>query len=136
MPLRLTHWLVKKGVEKVGPQITKTEMKLDKVSISILSGSGALHGFTLGNPEGYKTPSAIKFGEASVGVRPTIADGLKPTCEVHLLDRTVDLYEQRVSVRFCHKLRDEMRYDGLDALREAIAKDVADTRLWFAEHTF
>ena len=62
--------LVKKGVETVGPQITKTEMKLDKVSISILSGSGALHGFTLGNPEGYKTPSAIQFGEASVGVRP------------------------------------------------------------------
>ncbi|MBP6095671.1 MAG: bifunctional riboflavin kinase/FAD synthetase [Methyloversatilis sp.] len=75
-------------------------------------------------------------GAASVGVRPTIADGLKPTCEVHLLDRTVDLYEQRLSVRFCHKLREETRYDGLDALREAIAKDVADTRHWFAEHTF
>jgi riboflavin kinase/FMN adenylyltransferase len=74
-------------------------------------------------------------GAASVGVRPTIADGLKPTCEVHLLDRTVDLYDRRVTVRFRHKLRDEMRYDGLDALREAIAKDVADTRHWFAEHT-
>lgn len=62
--------LVKKGVETVGPQITKTEMKLDKASISVLSGSGALHGFLIGNPEGYKSPSAIKFGEASVGVRP------------------------------------------------------------------
>lgn len=62
--------LVKKGVETVGPQITGTEMKLDKASISVLSGSGALHGFLLGNPEGYKAPSAIKFGEASVGVRP------------------------------------------------------------------
>jgi hypothetical protein len=62
--------IIKKGVETVGPQITGTEMKLDGVSISILSGSGALKGFTLGNPEGYKTPSAIKFGEASVGVRP------------------------------------------------------------------
>lgn len=62
--------LVKKGVETVGPQITQTEMKLDKASISVLSGSGALHGFHIGNPEGYKSPSAIKFGEASVGVRP------------------------------------------------------------------
>ncbi|MBK7997637.1 MAG: hypothetical protein IPK15_02585 [Verrucomicrobia bacterium] len=62
--------LVKKGVETVGPQITKTEMKLEKASISILSGSGALHGFHIGNPEGYKTPTAIKFGEASVGVKP------------------------------------------------------------------
>ena len=62
--------LVKKGVETVGPQITKTEMKLDKASISVLSGSGALHGFLIGNPEGYKTPSAIKVGEASLGVQP------------------------------------------------------------------
>lgn len=62
--------LVKKGVETVGPQITKTEMKLDKASISVLSGSGTLHGFLIGNPEGYKTPAAIQFGEASVGVRP------------------------------------------------------------------
>lgn len=62
--------LVKKGVETIGPQITKTEMKLEKASISVLSGSGALHGFLIGNPEGYKAPSAIKVGEASLGVRP------------------------------------------------------------------
>ncbi len=74
-------------------------------------------------------------GAASVGVRPTIADGLRPTCEVHVLDRDVDLYDQRLSVRFCHKLRDEVRYDGLDALRAAIARDVANTRAWFAGHT-
>jgi riboflavin kinase/FMN adenylyltransferase len=74
-------------------------------------------------------------GAASVGVRPTLADGLRPTCEVHVLDRSIDLYGRHVSVRFCHKLRDEARYDGLDALRDAIAKDVADTRHWFAEHS-
>ena len=62
--------LIKKGVETVGPQITRTGMTLDGVSLSVLSGSGALKGFTLGNPEGYKSPSAIKFGEASVGVDP------------------------------------------------------------------
>jgi riboflavin kinase / FMN adenylyltransferase len=73
-------------------------------------------------------------GAASVGVRPTIADGLRPTCEVYVLDREVDLYDQHVSVRFCHKLRDEARYEGLEALREAIAQDVANTRRWFAEN--
>lgn len=62
--------IIKKGVETVGPQITKTEMKLAGASISILSGSGALKGFLLGNPEGYKTPSAINVGEVSLGVRP------------------------------------------------------------------
>lgn len=62
--------LIKKGVETVGPKITQTEMKLEGASISLLSGSGSLKGFLLGNPEGYKTPSAIQFGEASVGVKP------------------------------------------------------------------
>jgi len=62
--------IVKKGVETVGPQITKTDMKLAGANISILSGSGTLKGFLLGNPEGYKTPSAINVGEVSLGVRP------------------------------------------------------------------
>src|SRR5262245_38054441 len=69
--------IVKKGVETVGPQITKTEMKLDSAKISIFSGSGTLNGFLLGNPEGYKTPSAVKVGEVSVGVRPKSVFGDK-----------------------------------------------------------
>ena len=68
--------IIKKGVEAVGPQITKTEMKLEKASISILSGSGALKGFVIGNPEGYKTPSAIKVGEGTSPTRsPPAGDG-------------------------------------------------------------
>ena len=62
--------IIKAGVEKVGPTITKTEMKLDSANLSLLGGSGTLKGFTLGNPEGFKTPSAIKAGSVSVGVRP------------------------------------------------------------------
>ena len=62
--------VIKKGVETVGPQITKTDMKLAGANISILSGSGTLKGFLLGNPEGFKTPSAINVGEVSLGVRP------------------------------------------------------------------
>ncbi len=62
--------IIKAGVETVGPKITKTEMKLDRANLSLVSGAGTLHGFLLGNPEGFKTPSAIKAGSVSVGVRP------------------------------------------------------------------
>jgi uncharacterized protein involved in outer membrane biogenesis len=62
--------IVKKGVETVGPALTKTEMKLDGASLSFLSGSGGIKGLVVGNPEGYKTPSAIKVGSASLGVKP------------------------------------------------------------------
>jgi len=62
--------IIKKGVETVGPQITKTEMRLDGASLSVFSGSGTLKGLLVGNPEGYKTDSAIKVGSVSVGVKP------------------------------------------------------------------
>jgi hypothetical protein len=62
--------IVKKGVETVGPQITKTEVKLDSATLSLLSGSGKLKGLLVGNPEGFKTESAIKVGAVSVGVAP------------------------------------------------------------------
>src|SRR6266576_5761502 len=60
--------IVKKGVETVGPQITGTEIKLGSAKLSLLSGSGKLKGLLVGNPEGFKTPSAIKVGAVSVGV--------------------------------------------------------------------
>jgi uncharacterized protein involved in outer membrane biogenesis len=62
--------LVKKGVEQVGPTITKVDMKLDAASISIFSGSGELKGFKMGNPEGFKAPHAIQLGVASVQLEP------------------------------------------------------------------
>ena len=62
--------LVKKGVETVGPQITGTEIKLDSATLSLLSGSGRLKGLLVGNPEGFKTASAIKVGAVSLGVAP------------------------------------------------------------------
>ena len=62
--------IIKKGVETVGPQITKTEMKLDGATLSLLSGSGKLKGLFVGNPEGFRTESAIKVASVSVGVVP------------------------------------------------------------------
>ena len=67
-------------------------------------------------------------GAASLGVRPTLADGLKPVLEVHLLDFDRDIYGAHVTVNFLHKLRDEEKYDSLDALTAQIARDVANVR--------
>lgn len=61
---------VKKGVETVGPALTKVDVKLASAKLSILSGSGKLSGLVVGNPEGYKTPSAISIGSASLALKP------------------------------------------------------------------
>ena len=70
-------------------------------------------------------------GAASIGFRPTIGEGLKPVLEVFLLDFSGDIYGAHLRVNFLHKLRDEAKYDSLDALKDQIARDVADVRAYF-----
>lgn len=61
---------IKSGIETVGPKVTKTDVKLNSVSLSLLSGSGKIKGFVVGNPQGFKTPSAINVGTASLAIEP------------------------------------------------------------------
>lgn len=60
--------LIKNAVNTYGPKITKTEMRLADVSISIFSGEAKLKGFYLGNPKGFKSPEAVKVGSVYVDV--------------------------------------------------------------------
>ncbi len=73
-------------------------------------------------------------GVANVGTRPTLGDNLKATLEVHLLDCSANLYGQRLTVRFLHKLREEKKFDSLDALKAGIAGDIANARQWLSDH--
>jgi hypothetical protein len=59
---------VKKGVETVGPMVIKVPVTLDSVKLSLLSGGGSVNGLVVGNPEGFKAPSAIQVGHSSVAV--------------------------------------------------------------------
>jgi riboflavin kinase / FMN adenylyltransferase len=71
-------------------------------------------------------------GVASVGRRPTVKENAPPLLEVHLFDWSGELYGRHLRVKFLQKLRDEAKYDGLEALRAAIAGDAARAREFFA----
>jgi len=60
--------LIKKAVNTAGPEITKTTVSLEDVSVSIFSGEAEIKDFVLGNPKGFKTPVAIKVGVVSVDI--------------------------------------------------------------------
>ncbi len=62
--------IVKSGVVAFGPEVIKAPIQLDGVSISAFSGGGELKGLVIGNPEGFKTPHAVKLGVASLQVKP------------------------------------------------------------------
>lgn len=67
-------------------------------------------------------------GVASLGVRPTVNQVAEPLLEVHLFDFEGDLYGQRMAVEFVAKLRDERKFDGLDALKAQMAHDARSAR--------
>jgi riboflavin kinase/FMN adenylyltransferase len=67
-------------------------------------------------------------GVASLGTRPTVNEVVEPLLEVHLFDFEGDLYGQRMAVEFVAKLRDEMKFDGLDALKEQMRHDARSAR--------
>ena len=62
----------------------------------------------------------------NLGSRPTFRAGR--SLEAHLLDADVDLYGRTLRVTFAARLRDERRFDGIDALRAQITADVAAAR--------
>lgn len=61
---------IKAGVETIGPKLTKTDIRLQSVRLSLLSGAGTIKGLVVGNPAGFKTPTAINIGEASLALVP------------------------------------------------------------------
>jgi riboflavin kinase/FMN adenylyltransferase len=66
-------------------------------------------------------------GVASLGTRPTV-DGTEPLLEVHVFDFSGDLYGRLIEVEFIAKLRDEAKFDSLDAMVRQMNVDAAQAR--------
>ncbi|MCU7798630.1 MAG: bifunctional riboflavin kinase/FAD synthetase [gamma proteobacterium symbiont of Lucinoma myriamae] len=71
-------------------------------------------------------------GIANIGYRPTV-DGQKGLLEVHLFDFKGDLYGKLVHVDFLHKIRDEMKFDSFEILKEQILNDVVEAKAYFSK---
>ena len=108
------------------------------------------HGNGIGNQIGFPTANislsnnkklpmsgvyaaCVKIDEASykavvnIGTNPTVGNE-RLTVEVHILDYQDDLYGCEIEVAFVDFLREERKFDSLQALQEQIAKDVASLK--------
>lgn len=109
-----------------------------------------VHGAKLGRQLGFPTANvhmrherpaltgvyAVKLNNlpavANLGNRPTLEGIPKLKLEVHVFDFNGDLYDQHVHVQFFHKLRDEQKFAGLDALKAQIALDTLQAKQYFS----
>jgi len=66
-------------------------------------------------------------GVASIGTRPTV-NGIEPLLEVHIFDFDRDIYGAHIQVEFIAKLRDEIRFPDIEALRKQMFADAEQAR--------
>jgi riboflavin kinase / FMN adenylyltransferase len=64
---------------------------------------------------------------SSLGTRPTVG-GVEPLLETHLFDFDGDLYSRRIEVEFVARLREERKFDSLEALTEQMHRDAVEAR--------
>lgn len=64
---------------------------------------------------------------ANIGVRPTIRRGNERTVEAHVIGWHGDLYGKQIRISFISRLRDETRFNSIDALRHQLEVDLRDT---------
>lgn len=64
-------------------------------------------------------------GMLNIGNRPTVSNELTLHIEAHLFDFNEDIYNEMVEIIFVQRLRDEVKFPSLDALKEQLQKDKA-----------
>jgi riboflavin kinase/FMN adenylyltransferase len=74
-----------------------------------------------------QTPLGVFGGMMNLGSRPTFAEA-ELSLEAHLFDAGMDLYGAHVRVDFVSRLRDTMRFSGVDELRAQLGRDEIQAR--------
>jgi riboflavin kinase/FMN adenylyltransferase len=118
----------------VGGDHRATELGYPTANVDVsaeicLPADGIYAGWYL-RPDGTRHMAAI-----SLGHRPTFYDAQpSPLLEVHVLDFEGDLYGELARVRFVARLRDEEKFDSVDALVAQISRDCDHARQALARH--
>lgn len=72
------------------------------------------------------------YGMMNIGNRPTV-DGTRQTIEIHFFSFNQDLYGQNITVSLIHRLRDEHKFDGIEALKNQLHADQAAALAYIAQ---
>jgi len=74
-----------------------------------------------------QAPAASAAGVANLGTRPMV-DGVDTLLEAHLFDFAGDLYGRELEVEFVARLRDELKFESMDAMVLQMQRDAGEAR--------
>ena len=122
--------IIKSGIEKTGPVILKAPVTLKGVNISFFSGSGELKGFTIGNPEGYKTDYAFQMDRLKVDLDVKSVTSDKIHIENIIIDSPNIVFEGGFSDNNLSQLqKNASAFAGGDSQEKKTASDSKSQRL-------
>jgi riboflavin kinase/FMN adenylyltransferase len=63
------------------------------------------------------------YGMCNIGCRPTVGEGNARTIETNIFGFDEDIYGLDIKVTFVRKIRDEVKFDSMEALRQQLERD-------------
>lgn len=75
----------------------------------------------------------LYFGMLNIGTNPTVG-GKHQSIEVHFFDFDTDIYDQKIKVELLERLRDEHKFESVEALKNQLKKDKVNAKLFIADY--
>jgi len=130
---------IKKAVETLGPEYTKTRVELNDVSLSPLSGKGSLGGLAVGNPQGFSAANAFYLGEIAIVVdtqtlrsNPVVIHSIRivdPEITVEQIKKTTNLQQLLKNIEQPAGSVDSPAEDSSESKGEAIKLIIKDLQI-------
>jgi len=76
---------------------------------------------------------SLVYGMMNIGINPTV-NGNKETIEVHFLNYSEDIYNKKIQIDLLERIRDEKKFESVEALKNQLAKDKQTTLDYIANH--
>lgn len=73
------------------------------------------------------------YGMMNIGVNPTV-NGEKETVEVHYVNYNKDIYGKKIQIDLLERIRDEVKFESVEALKNQLTKDKETTFNYIAKH--
>lgn len=75
----------------------------------------------------------LVYGMMNIGTNPTVA-GNRESIEVHFFNFNENLYDQRIQIELLHRIRDEQKFESVDALKKQLQKDKEASMKFIESH--
>ena len=76
---------------------------------------------------------AIVYGMMNIGMNPTVKGKIQ-TIEVHFLNFDKDIYGENIQIELLQRLRDEVKFESVEALKAQLSNDKQTTLDYIASH--